>query len=77
MTDPDLDQRLLDFGAVIDAIRAVPLAEDRQRDLMPAERLPMLPSRDSISFLDGVGSGSVTADVPVSGENETVFIDDL
>ena len=77
MTAPDLEHRLLDFGAVIDAIRAVPLAEDRQRDLMPAERLPVLPSRDSISFLDGVGSGSVTADVPISGENETVFIDDL
>ena len=79
MTEPELEDRLVDFDAVIGMLKRIDVVEDKDRDLMPISRLPQLPPRESISFLDGVATGTTTADMPVDegDENHTVFIDDL
>lgn len=79
MTEPELDDRLADFDAVIGSLKRIDVLEGDGRDLMPLSRLPQLPPRESISFLDGVATGTTTADVPVNegDENHTVFIDDM
>ena len=79
MTEPDLEHRLADFDAVIGMLKRIDAIEEDGRELIPSSRLPQLPPRESISFLDGVATGTTTADMPVDegDENHTVFIDDL
>jgi len=78
LTEPDLDKRLADFDAVIDAVSAIQPQECPTRDVLSRSLLPKLPLNPTLSVsdlpteLDG-GSPQVDGASP----SDTVFIEDL